>query len=230
MDDLFDMLENDDKPLEATIVAKEDKVKTENLWEKVDFKPIKIDASKLHSTKKSFAIAHSNNNIPASVYEKILEIAKVLITKGYTFRHNGSSNDTLQNEILGITDIKVDSYIAWKKFNPDIKNPVMTEPTLTGYGIAVYSHKVFYKLPSSVRAMISMQVHTLLGKNCDDPVSMLIGYSECGTEALQKDTDYKKTGNLTFPLKICGDSNIPVYNVQNETAIKRLAENIKSHS
>lgn len=234
MDDLLDLLDSDEKPFKAreennNSVKKQNGV---NLWEKTDFKAIKIDVGSLRKTGRSFSVGYhiDKDHLPEEVEEKFLEIAKILGAKGYTFRHNGNVDDRLQNAILKIEDLKVESYLPWKKFNIDIKKPVITSPSEKGYGIAFNSHKVFTKLPPAIRAILANQVHTLLGKECNDPVNLLIGYSSCGSEAIVKDMDYKKSGNLTFFLKVCGDANIPVFNLKSDTAIKRLAEFIKTNS
>jgi hypothetical protein len=229
MSDLFDILESGEpafKHEKSTSSYNKDRnqPKKESLWDKTNIVPVKIDVTTFNKTGKTFSIVLPNQNtkIPDSVLEKMKELSKVLSQRGYTYRHLGAYDDVVQNEITSVAGIKVESYRPWKKFNPNIipANPELTEKS---YGIAVNSHRAFATLPSPVRAILATNVQLLLGRDCNNPLDLLITYSECGSEALGKNVDYKILKNLTFMYKVCEDSNIPVFNLKNDDAIQRIA-------
>lgn len=231
-DELFDLLSSDDKPFKEQNSTPEAKPKTENLWEKTDFQPVKVDPSTFTRSAKSFAISYNvpDGELSSEVIEKLTEVAKVLTTKGYRYRSFADGKDQLNKDIIGLEGIKVDTYLPWKKFNTDAKNIIRFTPTEKAYSIAFNSHKVFTKLPPAVRAILSSQVHALLGKECKDPVDLMITYTNCGSEAITRNMDYKITGSVTFLLKICGDANIPVFNLKKDDFMTRFVEFVKSKS
>lgn len=240
MDDLLDLLESNEKPFQETQVERpqyqnqnrqfNSGPKKVSLWDKQDFTPAKVDPGTFKTHSKLFTIkAHSTTGtIPASITERFIEISKVLATKSFGYRYGGRSDDTLQSDIIKTEGLKTEIYLPWKKFNVDVKTDHIS-PTEKAYSIALNSHKVFYKLPPAVRAVISNDVHLLLGEDCNTPLDFLLVYSECGSEALSKQVDYKKLGPIVFLLKVAGDANIPVFNFKNEDAVKRLVDFIKSH-
>ena len=237
-EDLLDLLGSDEKPFQTSESKTQerkpynggnDKPKQENYWDKEDIAPVKIDANKFVKTDKTFSVATytGTEKLPSDVKEKIVEIAKVLLTKGYKFRHYGAADDDLQNEIIDIEIGSKETYLPWKKFNANITRPILSLGTGKAYGIALNSHKVYMKLPPAVRAVLANQVHVMLGKDCTDPLDLLISYTKCGSEHISKNMDYKITGSLTFFLSVCGESNIPVFNLKNEDCIKRISEFLK---
>lgn len=238
-DDLLELLGSDEKPFQSKetnttterkpYTGGNDKPKQENYWDKEDIAPVKIDASKFSKSEKTYSVCVyvGNEKLPSDVKEKIIEISKVLLTKGYKFRHYGSADDELQNAIIDIEIGSKETYIPWKKFNPNITKPILSLGTGTAYGIGLDNHKVFMKLPAPVRAVLANNVHVMLGKDCNDPLDLLISYTKCGSEHLTKKMDYKLTGSLTFFLSVCGESNIPVFNIKNEDCIKRISDFLK---
>lgn len=242
VEDMFKLLDTDEKPFKDSESASNnykkpytgggaDKPKTVSYWDKEDIVPVKIDVSKFNKEGKSFSVATftGTNKLPADIKEKILEISKILLTKGYKFRHYGAADDELQNEIVSLEMGTKETYLPWKKFNSNITKPYLSLGSGTAYGIAISNHKVFMKLPASVRAILANQVHVMLGKECDNPIDLLLAYTACGSEHIGKGMDYKVTGSLTFFLTVCGESNIPVYNLKKEDCIKRLGEKIKGN-
>lgn len=236
MDDLFDILESgepafkQEKPTNSynnNSYNKDRKPfpKKETLWDKTNITPVKVDVTAFNKTGKTFSIALPNatTKIPDSVLEKMKELAKVLSQRGFTYRHLGAHDDVVQNDILTAEGVKVESYRPWKKFNPNIEHPANPELTEKSYGIAVNSHRAFATLPSPVRAILATNVQLLLGRDCNNPLDLLITYSDCGSEALGKGVDYKILKNLTFMYKVCEDSNIPVFNLKKDDAIQRIA-------
>ena len=195
--------------------------KPENYWDKQDIQPAEINVDKFKRKGKSFVIyAWPENDMTEDAYKKLLAVAKVAMENGYTFRHTGNADNLLHEEIRKLDNAKVVSYLPWKKFNSNVSNPILVNPM--GYRIAIGIHKAFMRLPSAVRAILGRDVNALLGENIDDPVDMVLAWTDGGAEALTKDTDFKKLGNNSFILQVCRRANIPVLNVYNDTFIERF--------
>jgi len=233
MDDIMGMLESNDKPFKSES-SEEKKDEKFDYWGDPDCKKRKINVNFFNKTGKSFTtcvyIAPRGTKVPDDVKTKFIELTKVLGAKGYTYRHTGDSKDDMQNAMLEVDDVKIESYIPWKKFNPDIISPTVYKPMGAAYEIAANSHKGYTKLPPSVRTILGRDVHAMLGKDLNNPVDFLIAYTLDGAEALSggKKLDYAVTGNLAFYMKIAEESNIPVFNLKNDDAIKRLSELLSS--
>ena len=231
-EELFGMLEDKNSNLDK--MAEENKSSGNstrpNLWEKTDFKLVRVDVEKLKKTGKSFGIFLSgrDSDVPAEAKEKIIKVARALILKGYSYRTSGGSQDTINAEIVAIENSNSEYYLPWKSYNKNVVKPVLRYPTELGYQYAFSNHKAFPKLPATVRAILASNVHVLLGKECTDPLDLIIVYSPKGDEVINKDTDYKQAGNTVFPIKIASSCNIPVFNIQKEDTVTRLVDYIKS--
>lgn len=234
-EELFAQLDSTEKPFQNELNDLNNKPKktfgnTERLWDKTDFDPKPINPEVFKKEGKSFAISYygDERTISDDVVNTFVKVATGLSSKGYTFRHNGGATDKLQNEILAISNIKVESYLPWGKFNEKVFKPILKYPTKLGYEHMFGYHKAAPKLPAVIRARLASQIHSLLGKDCINPCDLLLCYNELGDEYIKKDTDFKKLGNLSFYFKVCKASNIPVYNLKKEDAIKRIIELINS--
>lgn len=75
-------------------------------------------------------------------------------------------------------------FLPWKSLTKVSIAAILTQPNLKGYSIAAGLHKMFKDLKSGIRAILSSNVHVCLGENGDQPLSMLIVYTECGTRLL----------------------------------------------
>jgi len=228
MDDIMDLLDSTDKPFKSAAIE-EKKDEKFDYWGDPDCKKRKINVNFFNKTGKSFTtclfLAPRGTKVPDDIKMKFVELTKVLGAKGYTYRHTGDADNAMQNEMLEVNDVKIESYLPWKKFNPDIISPTVYKPLGAAYEIAANSHRGYTKLPPSVRTILARDVHAMLGKDLNNPVDFLIGYTLDGAEALSggKKLDYAVTGNLAFYMKIAEESNIPVFNLKNADAIKRLS-------
>ena len=228
MDDLLENLDGNTQPLTATVKKVDDKI---NYYENPDIPVKKIDLSKLKTPAKEYTIClwvPKGEEVPQEIKDKTLKIAMSMGAKGYTVRHTGDSKDALQTAIIEAEGVKFDSYLPWKKFNANIEAPKVFKGTPSAYGIAANSHRGFKKLPNAVRAILARDVMSILGPDCMSPVTLLLAYTKCGSEAISREMDFKVTGNLSFMLKVAGDSNVPVFNLKNEDATTRLIELLKS--
>jgi hypothetical protein len=200
--------------------------KKENYWDKQDIQPMEIDVTKFKKTGKSFTIfVHPENDMPEDIYKKLLAVSKVIMEQGYTFRHTGNKDNALHNAILKLEGAKVESYMPWKKFNPNVESPKMSTPT--GYRVAIGIHRAFMRLPAAVRAILSKDTNALLGTEATDPVDFVLAWTDGGAEVLAAKADFKKIGNNTFILQVCSRANITVLNAYNSNFIERIKAMLK---
>ena len=95
-DDIFAALDGDSKPfankVDARLNGDSDKF---DYYTNPEVSPSKIDAGSLKTKGKTFVINTyvKDGNVPATDMEKIVNIAKVLVGKGYVFRHTGNDKD-----------------------------------------------------------------------------------------------------------------------------------------
>jgi len=104
----------------------------------------------------------------------------------------------------------------------------LTNPYELPYKYAAHLYGQRYnELKKGAKAVYASKLMAALGEDCNNPVDFLICYSPDGKEHLNgKDKiDYKKLGSLSFYLKICQSSGIPVYNFKNKESIVNFVEN-----
>lgn len=232
-EELLNMLDNTEKPSTAqqSNTSNNTNNKTESYWDKQDIKSIKLDPNTFKKNGKSFMVYGTYDKtdiLPDTIVEKFVAISKALVKKGYTFRHYGSNTNTLQNKILEIEGINTQSFLPFSKFNQNILHPVRKFPTPKAYGVMVGLHNNFYRCVPALRAILSSYVNAMLGKDCDDPVDVVILYNPSGLEVLNKDTNYKNSGNVPILIKLCKSADIPFFNIGKEENITKLVEFIKN--
>ena len=195
-----------------------------------NLKPIIIDPNTLVSDRLLFSVGTYSNtdDVGNDIIDTFVKVATALSNKGYTFVHTGSSDNVLQNKILKIEGIKSETYIPWKKFNEDIEEPYLARPTDLAFSIGAHYHSAFMKMKPAIKTILARTVNALLGKACKEPITLFLAYSDCGSESIGKNVDFKKLGNLVFIFKLCFASNIPVFNLKNPAATSKLVEFIKS--
>lgn len=236
--DFLSLLDSNEKPFAQEQTAKPQynngnnnnrKPKQPNIFERTDIKAVAIDPSKFDTKGKSFSIMHYvEGDLPPEVTEKFLKVSQVLFSKGYTYRAVYDVKNTLAAAIASLEGAKVEYYSPWKFKGMDENLPIKRfAPSEEAYGIGCSNHKIFMKLPNGLRARLAAEVHTLLGEDCKQPLTMLITYSESGDEALTKNVDFKAIKTMTFAYRIAGNSNIPIYNLKKSDAGERLASKIK---
>jgi len=198
-----------------------------NLWEDTDIPKVPFNTAHLHNVDKSFTILlhKSEEGLPPQIEDKLIELSKVLLAKGYIFRYNGD-NDSTFGKILNIEGGLIDTYLPWKKFNTEV-TPKMIRPVEQAYKHASYYHLAFAKLPNPVRTILARDVHVLTGEDCKRPVRFIVCYTPDGCETKEK-INFKTTGNLSFSITIASNINIPVFNLKNDDAVNRLVEYIKT--
>lgn len=226
-EDILEMLDSDEEPFKKEEPKSDkSKQKKENLWEKTEFDPLKIDTGKfLEESPKSFFIYLNTKDttIPDNVKSKLEKIVKALAKKQWQFRCNASSKDETLNELLSVEGLQSNMYLPWKSFNDKVTiKPTLAYPNSIGYRIASTYNKSFSKLSNAVRAIYGNIANCIFNVNGDDPVKLVLVYTSCGTEKIGKNPDYKSLGNLPFIIKLCDEADIPLINVKRDDAIERI--------
>lgn len=226
-EDILEMLDSDDEPFkkEESPKPNNDK-KKENLWEKTEFKPLKIDTDNFleDSPKSFFVYLYSKDaTIPEDIKSKLEKVVKALARKQWHFRCNASSKEETLNSLLNTEGLQSSIYLPWKGYNDKVTiKPTLSKANEIGYRIASTYNKSFTKLPNAVRSIYGNLANCIFNVNGNDPVRLVLAYTSCGTEKLSKDTDYTKLGNLSFIIKLCNEADIPLINLKKDNAIERI--------
>lgn len=234
MDDIMDELSGDDgflTPTDSTTTTAATAKENDdiNYWETAVIPTEDMDTTKMGSLGLSFVVsAFPRNDLPDNVIEQLVKVAAYLVKNGYTFRHTGSADNKLQNEILKIPGINVETFLPWKGYNKDIKTPEMTKPTPKGYRITAGLHRAFTKLPNAVRAIISRDLHSVIGAKCNDKTSLVLCYTTDGSEAWFKGIDFKVMGDVMWYIEIATKASVPIINLGKDGSIARIKELVES--
>lgn len=234
MDDIMDELSGDDGFLtptdSATTTAATAKENDDiNYWETAVIPTEDMDTSKMGSLGPSFVVsAFPRIDLPDNVIEQLVKVAAYLIKNGYTFRHTGSADNKLQNEILKIPGVTVETFLPWRGYNKDIKTPEMVKPTPKGYRITAGLSRAFTKLPNAVRAIIARDLHSVIGAKCNDKTSLVLCHTTDGSEAWFKGIDYKVMGDVMWYIEVATKANVPIINLGKDGSIARIKELVES--
>lgn len=199
----------------------------EGLWSTTDIKRVKPDPSKFVKEGKSYMVMVATTP-PEDVVEILNKIISTLATKNFTLRYQYDSMISFTKELSNRENITKEIYLPWKRMAQDLENVHLTYPTRPAYEFGVYYAKKFLSFPPAIRALRAMGIHTILGKQCNNPVDFCILWSENGEEKLREDSDFKKLGNLPNIFSVCNDLNIPMFNIGNKDSLTKLVEKIKA--
>ena len=198
------------------------KEKTPSVWDMTVFRPEKVDVENSRQTKTFTVFTHGREDISLDKLESIVKVAKALSKKGYTFRCIGDTRDAVTTEICKIEDIKVEFYLPIRKFNEDVVEFQTKIPTLKACNIAANYHNLFnmntksnIQLSPIERMKHASRVLVMLGKECDTHLSLMLLVTAGGqTSIVKKDNkiDYKSYGNTLFPIQVAEDTNIKIFN------------------
>lgn len=227
--DILEELSITDKKLTTNTTTDTPKSKnTVDNYTNVNIKPLPITAADVTNKTKSFTIyTYPKDGLPNEATMKIYQAAIKLVNKGYIFRHTGSKDDSLQNLILSIDGIVVESYLPFKKFNPNITSPIL--PNTRAYRVNAYLSKYFTKQPDFVRAINTSQIQAVLGKDISDKTSVILAWTACGSETFKKKIDYKIGGSISNYINMMYKFNVPLINMKSEDADERLDAIIESN-
>lgn len=199
----------------------------QDLWSDTNIGKLKPDPSTFNKKGKSFLVILGGTPDEAAK-EKLPKIVSTLGTKNFNMRYQYTDTISFMKTLADIEGLTVESYLPWKKMAPDLENPTRVFATKKAYEIASYFAPKFNNFPAAVRCIRANIIHAILGEKLDNPIDLVVCWTECGTEKITRETDFKKIGNLGSVFSPCSELNIPIYNIKNETSLKNLIEYIKS--
>lgn len=239
MNDLFDALDKEEEtpPTTGYTEKKEYKQdggghkgkKKESLYDaEITAKAVNKDGLKRFNRMVTIA---SSGPVDEKTILLIPKIVRALVDKGFTVRYNGDQRDTLGIEAYKAAEGSSEVYLAWSKINPDlVETAVLKKPELCGYEHAAHYNN-FERIPAPIRAILSANIHSLLGARCDTPSNLFITFTPDGAETLQDaNWDKDKTGRMHSYIKTCEDLAIPVFNLKNDDAPANIKNFIEALS
>lgn len=191
---------------------------------KDDIEPLSADVFSFKRDVKTFYFL-STHDISEDIHNMATTLSSKLIELGYVFRYSGDTRSKTESAIFTIAKNKSEVYLPWKKFNLNVK-PTVARPKDYAYKHAAIYHKKINDMSPTVKNFLARSIHIMLGEDLLTPLTFLICYSEDGAE-LSKDIDYKNNVTTGFFIKVCEDLDIPVFNLKNVDAKKRLVEYLK---
>ena len=233
MDDLLDMyLGSDEVPFKEEPKKESGNFKSkggsrEDLWNETNFDKKQPDRAKFNKTGKSFLVvlAGTPDDVSKSYLNKLVS---ALSSRNHVMRYQFNNHTDFYKELTDIEGVTVEAYLPWKKMAQELANVKRTFASKLAYETAAYYAPKFSTFPPAVRCIRANAVHALLGEKVDNPVDLILTWSECGTEVISRDTDFKKVNNIVSYLQMAKDLNIPVYNVKNKESAQKVAEYVKN--
>lgn len=199
----------------------------EDLWSDTSIGKHKPDPATFNKVGKSFLITLAGTP-DEKAKEQLTKIVTTLGSKNFAMRYQFTDTISFLKTLADTDGLTVEAYLPWKKMAPDLEHVAKTFATKRAYEMACHYANKFNALPNAIRCFRANMMHAMLGPKLDNPVNLAICWSECGSEQITKETDFKKVGNLTNIFTPCRELNIPIYNIKNEDSLKKLVEYIKS--
>lgn len=144
-----------------------------------------------------------------------------LVKDRYTLRLSGDTEDKVFNYISLIATNK-EIYLPFKKYNPTVSEPRSAGGNPRAFGVVKGLHKNYDKLPGIVRALNARDVEMVYGASLLEKVKLILIYSECGTEAMNKNVNFFQLGSLVLPLRIATAGKIPLINLGASDSLSKL--------
>lgn len=207
--------------------AYKSKFNKDDLWANTNIGKHKPDPATFNKTGKSFLIGLGGT--PDEKGKEVLsKIVSTLGSKNFAMRYQFTDTVSYLKTLADTDGLTVEAYLPWKKMAPDLEHVAKVFATKRAYEIAHFFSDKFMAFPNAIRAIRANAIHSILGPKLDNPVNLVIYWTECGSDQIVKGSDYKKLGNMSSIYYPCRELNIPVYNVKNEESLKKLVEYIKS--
>lgn len=220
-----------DTPEESKPIVKEEKKTTrrggDDLWNATDIAKKGPDMSKFNKKGRNFTLVLAGTPDEENK-TKLSKVIQALAGKDFVMRYQYSDITDFYKTLTDIEGLAVEAYLPWKKMAPELENVARTFATRPAYEMAYFYASKFNNFPPAVRAIRANAMHAILGPKLDNPSDILVCWSECGSDSIGKDLDFKKTGNLLTFFTYCKELNIPIYNVGNKDSVSKLIEYIKS--
>ena len=184
------------------------------------------DPSKLKfktSNYKTFTY-YDNGKVTDEKLNLLKKVATTLFNQGYTYNSSDDTRSKGDEAIRSLPNAKVRLYKLWTKAKgAEQAFQVASEtPNRISYEVACGIKKNFLELSDFIRCISARTVQTLLGKDCDEPVSLLLSYTEDGATSFSKGFKIQNAGNLVFPMQIANKCNISICNIGSDKFVDDL--------
>ena len=184
------------------------------------------DPSKLKfktSNYKTFTY-YDSGKVTDEKLNLLKKVATTLFNQGYTYNSSDDTRSKGDEAIRSLPNAKVRLYKLWAKANGASQAfQVASEtPNRISYEVACGIKKNFLELSDFIRCISPRTVQTLLGKDCDEPVSLLLSYTEDGATSFSKGFKIQNAGNLVFPMQIANKCNISICNIGSDKFVDDL--------
>lgn len=184
------------------------------------------DPSKLKfktSNYKTFTY-YDNGKVTDEKLNLLKKVATTLFNQGYTYNSSDDTRSKGDEAIRSLPNAKVRLYKLWAKAKgAEQAFQVASEtPNRISYEVACGIKKNFLELSDFIRCISARTVQTLLGKDCDEPVSLLLSYTEDGATSFSKGFKIQNAGNLVFPMQIANKCNISICNIGSDKFVDDL--------
>lgn len=203
------------------------KGKSDDLWADTNIVKKEPDMSKFEKQGRSFVVALGGTP-DEKAKETLTKLVMSLGSKNFVMRYQYNDNIQFLKTLADIEGVTIEAYVPWKKMAPDLANVAKYFATRLAYEYAHASSAKFNSFPPAVRCIRANAMHCMLGPKLTNPVDLVLAWTECGSEAITKDTDFKTLGNTGTFITYAKNLNIPFFNIKKDTSIKNLVEYIKN--
>lgn len=175
------------------------------------------------SNDKTFTY-YDNGKITDEKLELLKKVATTLFNQGYTYHSPDDTRSKGDEAIRSLGNARVRLFKLWAKANgcSQAFQVASETPTRISYEVACGIKKNFLEQSDFVRCISARTVQTLLGKDCDNPVNLLLTYSEDGATSFSKGFKIQNAGNMVFPMQIANKCNISICNLGSDKFVEDL--------
>lgn len=175
------------------------------------------------SNYKTFTY-YDNGKVTDEKLNLLKKVATTLFNQGYTYNSSDDTRSKGDEAIRSLPNAKVRLFKLWAKAKgAEQAFQVASEtPNRISYEVACGIKKNFLELSDFIRCISARTVQTLLGKDCDEPVSLLLSYTEDGATSFSKGFKIQNAGNLVFPMQIANKCNISICNIGSDKFVDDL--------
>lgn len=167
---------------------------------------------------------------PEPILSLMTKVAARLADLGWTLRTGGADGADIAFEIGAVgAGGRIELYLPEPLFNLRGRRAAslavpqrgqMSEPSDEAFELTAKYHPAWHKCSIDAKGLHARNAHQVLGKNLDSPVKFII----CWT------TDGYATGGTGQAIRIAADRFIPIFNLKNEEALRRVEAFLKPES
>jgi hypothetical protein len=160
-----------------------------------------------------------SRSTPQDVCEVLARWGERAARAGWILRSDGAPGaDTAFERGCDAAGGLKEIFLPWARFQ---ENPSpFTRPTEAAIRMAAGAHPAFGMLKPAERLLHGRNAHQVFGPNLDDPIAMVLCWTEDGCESEAARTP--ATGGTGTGITLASRAGIPVFNLRNPDAERRL--------